>query len=160
MSISLFSDKNIPPSPDEISLSLGNLQPVWIDLIKFIEENYQMESNLSYGGKNYGWNLWYRKGGKSLASLYPQKDGFVVQVVLGKTQVEAALQLSLGEHVRKILRETPQLHDGRWLFIPVHSQGEADDVKQLFLTKKKLVRPGYRGVRSPGIHPSTQEEEQ
>ena len=160
MSISLFSDKNIPSSPDEISLSLGNLQPARFDLIKFIEENYQMESNLSYGGKNYGWNLWYRKGGKSLASLYRQKDGFVDQVVLGKTQVEAALQRGLGEHVGKILRETPQLNDGRWLFIPVDSQSEADDVKQLFLTKKKLVRPGYRGVRSPGIHPSTQEEEQ
>jgi len=42
-----------------------------------------MPDEFSFGGKNYGWNIWYRKSGKSLVSLYPQEKSIVAQVVLG-----------------------------------------------------------------------------
>ncbi len=51
-------------------------------------------------------------------SLYPQKGGFTVQLVLGKTLVEKTMALDLGEVIRKKLQDTSQLHDGKWLFIP------------------------------------------
>lgn len=88
-------------------------------------------------GKNYGWNVWYRKSGKTLASLYPQERGFVVQIVLGKDQVEKALQLSLGENVGNVLRTTPQLHDGRWLFMHVGSETDVADIEQLLQVKRR-----------------------
>ena len=47
----------------------------------------------------------------------------VAQIVLGSAQVEQALPLELGEAVGTLLRETPQFHDGRWLFIPVRRSG-------------------------------------
>ena len=37
---------------------------------------------------------------------------------LGKTEVEKAMALPLGEKVGRLLRGTPQLHSGQWLFIP------------------------------------------
>jgi hypothetical protein len=56
--------------------------------------------------------------------------------VLGKEQVEKALTLDLGAKAGGRLRDTPQLHDGKWLFIPVTTEEEVRDVEQLMLLKK------------------------
>jgi hypothetical protein len=141
MAIGIFTDKTHPPSNEELSEALGSKQPLWEALARFIEASYQLPSEFSYGGKNYGWNLWYRRSGKSLATLYPQKESFVAQVVLGKEQVEKALNLELGENVGKVLRDTPQFHDGRWLFIPVTTERDVEDIKQLILLKKRPSKP-------------------
>lgn len=140
MAIGVFDSKLLQPSPEEIEAVLGTTLPLWNRLIQFIEENYQMSGDLSFGGKNYGWNFWYRKSGKSLLSLYPQTDHYIAQVVLGKEQVEKALTLELGEHVGRMVRETPQLHDGKWLFIPVKTEVDEADIEKLLLIKKRPVK--------------------
>ncbi len=140
MPIGCFVDKTRVPSAEEICEALGPAFPLWEALLQFIETNYQIPGALTYGGKNYGWNLWYRKSGKALASLYPQRGCFVAQVVLGKDQVAKALDLPLGEPVARLLRETPQLHDGKWLFISVTSPQDERDVEQLLLVKKRPVK--------------------
>src|SRR5512136_2552496 len=123
--------------------ALGPAFAHWERLTQFIAATYAIPPDLSFGGKNYGWNLWYRKGGKSLISLYPQQGGFIAQVVLGKAQVEKALILPLGEKVGTLVRETPQLHDGKWLWIPVTGEADAADVEQLLLVKRRPVtHPG------------------
>ena len=86
-----YIDKNHQPSPQESKEALGPSFPLWERLLQFIEDTYQMPGEFSFGGKNYGWNIWYRKSGKSLVSLYPQDKSIVAQVVLGKDQVEKAL---------------------------------------------------------------------
>jgi hypothetical protein len=140
MAVGFFIDKSCSPSAEELKAALGGCFPLWEALLRFIEDTYQLRVEFSYGGKNYGWNLWYRPGGKALVSLYPQQDSFVAQVVLGKDQLDKALRLSLGEKVGKMVRETPLLHDGKWLFIPVDSQADLQDVQQLLLVKKRPVK--------------------
>jgi hypothetical protein len=140
MSIGCFLDKSHMPSPEDLQAALGPGFSLWERLLLFIESNYQMPGELSFGGKKYGWNLWYRKSGKSLVSLFPQEGGFVAQVVLGKDQVEKALSLTLGVKVGKMVRDTPQIHDGKWLFIPVTAQEDVQDVEQLLLIKKRPVK--------------------
>jgi len=142
MAIGFFLDKEHQPSPDELSAAMGLNSSLWERLVHFIADTYQMPGEWSYGGKKYGWNLWYRKGGKSLASLYPQQGHLVAQVVLGREEGERALALPLGDHVGGMLRDAPLLHDGRWLFIPVTSQTDAADVEQLLLVKRRPVRHG------------------
>jgi hypothetical protein len=140
MTVGCFLDKLHQPTPAELAAVMGPAFPLWQRLTRFIADTYQMEGELSYGGKNYGWNLWVRKSGKSLVSLYPHAGSVVAQVVLGKAQVEQALTLNLGEKVSRLLRETPQLHDGKWLFIPVTDETDAQDVEQLLLVKKRPVK--------------------
>jgi hypothetical protein len=150
MSIGYFVDKDHPPSTEEIAAALGEKRALWDSLVQFIADSYQLAVEPSFGGKNYGWNLWYRKGGKSLVSLYPQQEGIVAQVVLGKAELEKAMALNLGEHVSKLLRETPRLHDGCWLFIPVTSEEDARDVQQLLLVKRRATKKTPGVVRSFG----------
>lgn len=140
MAIGYFLEKTIEPTREEIDAALGASASHWQALLDFIETSFAIPPVFSFGGKNYGWNLWYKKGGKALTTLYPQKDHFIAQVVLGKEQVEKALALELDEKVSRILRETPQFHDGRWLFIPVMSETDAADVEQLLLVKRRPAR--------------------
>jgi hypothetical protein len=140
MAVGLFCDKDHMPNKEELRTSLGSAWSCWERLVGFIAEKYEIPPVFSFGGKNYGWNLWYRKNGKALVSLYPQQDNLVAQVVLGKDQVEKALTLELGENVGRLLRDTPQLHDGRWLFITIKTERDVQDVEQLLLKKKNPVK--------------------
>jgi len=140
MPIGYFLDKTQPPTQEDLQAAMGSVYPLWERLLRFIETNYKLPGEMSYGGKNYGWNLWYRKSGKSLLSLYPQEGYVVAQIVLGNAQVAQALALELGETVGTLLRETPQFHDGRWLFIPVRTAQDAEDVKQLLQVKRRPKR--------------------
>jgi hypothetical protein len=137
MSVGIFTDKEREPNPTEIRAKLGIAYPLWEELVGFIEETYGLPGELSFGGKKYGWYLWYRKGGKSLASIYPQEGSLTIQIVLGRQEVEKVSQLEMGNHVRAIFENTPQLHDGRWLFIGVQSERDVQDIEQILLAKRK-----------------------
>jgi hypothetical protein len=122
-------------------LALGSVYPLWESLTHFIESKSQVTSDWSsWGPAKSGWGLRYRRKGKALVALYPQKDRFMAQVVLGKAQAERAITLELGELITKILSESPQLRDGRWLSIPVLCQEHLDDLKQLLLVKMSFTR--------------------
>ena len=139
MSIGVFTDKLHQPTDDEVQAMLGSAWTRWESLTQFVAQSYQIPVAWTFGGKNYGWNIWYRKGGKTLTSLYPQAEALTAQIVLGAKDVEQAMTLALGSNVRRLLEETPQLHDGRWLFIPVTTDQDVDDVKQLLLIKRRPV---------------------
>ncbi len=137
MTIGLFVDKEHQPTTTELGNALGAKQPLWEELTQFIADNYPIPGEWNFGGMNYGWNVWYRKSGKTLVTLYPQKGGFVAQIVLGKDQVEQALALKLGKNVGAVLTETPQRHDGRWLFIKVKTAKDVKDIQQLLQVKRR-----------------------
>jgi len=97
----------------------------------------------TWGPENLGWGLRYRCRGKALVALYPQEGWLIAQVVAGKAESERALQVELGERARRVLREAPQLRDGRWLSIPVRDDGDAGDIEQLLVAK---MRPAGRAA--------------
>jgi hypothetical protein len=133
-------DKSHPPTGGELAQTLGARLPLWERLTTFIAETYAMRGELSFGGQKYGWNLWYRKGGKSLVSLFPQEGYFVAQVVLGKAEVAQAKTLKMGKNVRGVFDSARQFHDGRWLFIKVRTPKDVKDIEQLLLIKRKPAR--------------------
>lgn len=141
MAIGVFLDKEHCPTAEEIGAALGPTQALWAELTQFIAHSYDMPGEWSFGGKKYGWNLWYRRSGKSLTSLFPQQGYFVAQIVLGREQVEQASRLTLGQNVKTVFESTPQLHDGRWLFINVTTREEVEDIEHLLMVKKRPRPP-------------------
>lgn len=140
MTMGFFVNHSHPPSPEEIQSALSSLYPLWERLTRFIDANYQIAGEWStWGPAGYGWGLRYRRKSKALVALYPQKEMIIALIVLGKAQAERALSLKLGEEASKVLRETPQLRDGRWLSIPVLNEVDAEDVEQLLLVKMRPI---------------------
>jgi hypothetical protein len=132
----IFIDRNSPPTPEGIRSILGSKFLLWESLVQFVEEQDQIAGKWSFWGPaKSGWNLRYQWKGKALVALYPGDEKLIVNVVLGEKQAQQAFRLALGEKLRGLMQQTPQLRDGRWLFIPVIDEEDVEDIKCLLLIK-------------------------
>ncbi len=133
-------DKEHKPSEKEISCYLGGKAgEAWTDIASFLRTYYDFSPELDYGGTKYGWSIRYRRSGKSLCTLYPEKGAFTVLIVLGKKEVE-----QFEEHINEFSKEfvesfrsASQFHDGRWLWIRALDKSDTEDIRHLLVIKKK-----------------------
>jgi hypothetical protein len=142
MGVGIFTDKNHQPTLDEVMEAIGQKQAEWQEIVQFIREKRSVHEEFRYYGKNYGWALRFRKSSKSLTSLYPAEGGFTIQIILNETEVEKALSLGLGEHIEHIMKEAHPFPEGRWLFIPVESDKDLQDIKVLLSIKTEVGKQG------------------
>ena len=140
-------DKTTQPSDADMINTIG--QPIaegWTALRRFLVETYGIVPVFDSGGKKYGWNLQHRIGGRPLCEMYPEHGSFTALVILGKLELEQALERidAFGALVRKALVETPRFHDGCWMYIrvsdPLTCLQDVQDIQELILIKKKPPR--------------------
>ena len=127
------------PSEDQISEWIGSKVNLWIDLKDYLATHYDHDSELDFGGKKYGWGIRYRKSGKTLVTLFPERGRFTVLVVLGKKEVEKTEKIldTLSAKIRRLFQETEQLHDGRWLWIQPSTKADIQSIKALLRNKRR-----------------------
>jgi hypothetical protein len=132
MSVGVFIDKKHQPTNTEILEAIGHRFSIWQELVRFVREKYPVQEDLKFlYGKNYGWGLRFRIKGKLLLSLYPTQDGFTAQVNLRPEAIEKAQNMKLGKNVQKAIARAKPYPEGRWLFIPVESENDFQDVQIL-----------------------------
>jgi hypothetical protein len=146
-------DKQAQPSDADMLDVIGQpLAAAWGELRRFLVETYAIEPCVQYGGTRYGWNVQHRKGGRPLAELYPECGSFTVLVVLGKKELDQALENldSFGALVRGALLNSPRFHDGCWLYMrvtdPLTCDQDVRDMQELVKLKRK---PGKVRLSSP-----------
>ena len=135
-----LKDKTSEPTEEVVINFIGKqASKAWIELRQFLEENYDFKPETVFYGNKYGWLFRYRKSGKTLCSLFPEKGAFTVLIVFGKKEVEKAVSVSddLSPRVREILLDTEQLHDGRWLWIRLLTIDDVEDIVKLLAVKRK-----------------------
>lgn len=139
-----MTDKAHKPVEDEIMGFIGeHAKGAWLELEAFIRGNYDMEPETIFYGKKYGWTVRYRKSGKTLCSLFPEKGGFAVLITLGNKESEEAFTMKdkLSSKINELLRTTEQLRDGRWLWFRQLNKRDVHDIEKLLLIKKKPTKP-------------------
>ena len=141
MSIGAFTDKSHLPTSDEIQAMLGSQWQAWQELNQFVIESYACTGELKYYGKNYGWAVRYRKNGKALLSLYPAQDGFTVQIILSEGEIVQARQNGLAQGGLRAIEAANPYPEGRWLFIPIQSSQDLQDVKKMLAIKVPIRTP-------------------
>ncbi len=135
MSFGIFTDKNFKPTIDDIHNALSISKPLFEYLVNYIECNFKTHSELKFYGKNYGWALRFNRSGKSLIALYPGKDEFTAQIILNDKQVLEALNSDISEKAKNIIEKTPEIYEGKWIFIKVNSEVIVKDVEKLILIR-------------------------
>ena len=137
-------DKNAQPLDAQMIDVIGlPLADAWSRLRNFLVDTYEIVPVLQYGGTRYGWNLQHRKGGRPLCEMYPECGSFTALVVLGKKELDQALERleTFGPTVREALVNSPGYHDGCWLYVrvtdPLTCEKDEQDLEQLILIKKK-----------------------
>ena len=132
----MFVDKARPPTRRQVLKVVGARRLAWEELTRWLREQFNAQEEFKFYGKNYGWALRFRKGGKALASLYPTDTSFTAQIILGDAETSKARDLPLGKHVQRIIDEAYPYPEGRWLFIPVKLARDIKDIQQLLELKR------------------------
>jgi hypothetical protein len=132
LSVGVFTDKSHRPTEAEILKAIGACLSTWRELIRFIREKYRVQEEFKflYGAK-YGWGLRSSTKGKLLTSLYPVQRGFTVQIILRPEAVEKAQRMKMGRNVRQAIARAKPWPKERWLFIPVESNKDLQDIQHL-----------------------------
>lgn len=110
----------------------------WVKLRQFLKENYDIAPEMIFD-KKHGWDVRYRKSGKTLVTLTPEKGAVRILIVLGREESEKALSMrnELSPKMSKLIENTKQLHDGRWLWIRLFQAKDAEDIEKLLPIKRK-----------------------
>ena len=75
------------PSQAALTELLGQpLYEVWQALCSAIDEKYDMERLWNTGGKNWTYEYKYRRGGKTLCSLYAKSNCVGFMIIFGKDE--------------------------------------------------------------------------
>ena len=140
MSFERMVDKEHKPTAKDIADYLGrDAAEAWQDITAFLEDNYDFVPETVFGGKKYGWGIRYRRSGRSLCTLHPEKGAFTMLIVLGGKETGQALAdlASFSPGVASVISGTKQYHDGCWLWLRVLNRGDTADIKRLLQIKKK-----------------------
>ena len=79
---------------------------------------------------------------KLLSNPSPGSGFFTAQVVLSPRLVGQAAELPLEAKARGILESTHEYPEGRWLYLPVSSSRDVEDVQRLVSLKFRGKRAG------------------
>ncbi len=134
---------NQVPSLKDIKFYIGKSETIWDELISFIEDTYNVSSQMSYSkcSAQPGWNIKYKKSGKSLCTLYPMEDYFIALIVIGaKEEDEVRMGIEAGmftPYIMELYQKTAFSAGGRWLMIEVREKELLNDIKTLIKIRVK-----------------------
>lgn len=119
-------DGTYMPAMDEICAEVEN--PLFEKFCGEIEEKYKAAKTLEFSRCSWmpGWNIKFKRSGRSLCTVYPFKGYFTVLVVEGRAerpQFELLLP-GLCEQIQNIYRMTEEGNGQRWLMFELDAEDE------------------------------------
>ena len=130
-------DSEHKPSASQIKEFVDT--PLWDDLDNYLKQTYNVKPQLSYSscsmdkGMWKGWNVKYKKGGKSLCTLYP-KQGYILSLVpIGLNEInEAELLMPLcTQYTQNLFKQAGSGHKFISLALVVENEDVLQDMKNL-----------------------------
>ena len=134
--------ENIPSQSTMIELLGQSLFEVWQALCSAIDEKYDMDRLWDTGGKNWIYEYKYRRGGKTLCSLYARDNCIGFMIIFGKderTKFED-IRGTLSDAVCRQYDEAKTYHDGKWVMFEPTDTTEFDHYIKMLAIKRKPNR--------------------
>ena len=134
--------ENIPSQSTMTELLGQSLFDVWKALCSMIEEKYDIEPVWNTGWKNWIYEYKYRKGSKTLCSLYAKNNCVGFMIILGKDERTKFEDIRDGfsNTVCRRYDEATTYHDGKWIMFEPTNTAEFDDYMKLLAIKRKPNR--------------------
>lgn len=120
-------DVNYCPTLGDVGEYVEN--PLFGTFCAQIKMKYNCRERLDFStcSWEYGWNIKFKKSGKTLCTIYPRKLYFTVLIVVGKKEKEQIQSIlpDCTQRLREIYSRTKEGNGQRWLMIDLE---EDDDV--------------------------------
>lgn len=113
----------------------------WDKLTDYVRTHYQMDQ--LWNGKD---EFKFRRGGKTLLTLYFKERAFEALVILGKKERKAfdLQRQQYGDIVNSYYDNSKTYHDGKWMFILMQDDAAMQDICALLALKRKPRLQGER----------------
>lgn len=129
-----------PPTWEQVTEYIGS--PLWAEFNERIQSAYQIKPCMEYSrcSMQAGWNIKYKKGGKSLCTIYPMQGYFIALVVVGSHELTEAefLMPQCSDYVQTVFKNTKTGNGQKWLMLDVRDRGIMDDVFRLINLRKRI----------------------
>ena len=129
-----------PPTWEQITEYIGS--PLWADFNERIQSAYQIRPCMEHSrcSMQAGWNIKYKKSGKSLCTLYPMEGYFIALVVIGSHELaEAELLIPLcSDYVQTEFNSTKSGNGQKWLMLDVRDGETVEDIFSLINLRKRI----------------------
>ena len=134
--------ENIPSQSIMTELLGQSLYEVWQALCSAIDEKYDMERLWNTGGKNWTYEYKYRRGGKTLCSLYARNNCVGLMIIFGKDERAKFEDIrdTLPDAVCRQYDAAHTYHDGKWVMFEPANTAELDDYMKLLAIKRRPNR--------------------
>lgn len=119
-----LQDKNHSPVLEEIGEYVGN--PVFMQFCSEIRNTYKCDGKIEYSSCSWekGWNVKFKKAGKSLCTIYPREGYVTVLIVVGRKEKEAVEEI-LTEctiEMQNLYHQTQEGNGQKWLMIDLEDR--------------------------------------
>lgn len=115
---------------------------IWNELTEALNSLYDTDRLWDKGFGDWKIEYKYRRGGKTLCTLYAKEGHAELLIIYGKAEREKfeAIKESVSEPLRDIYEKTESLHDGKWLWIPLDDKLVVEDALAMLKIKRKPNR--------------------
>lgn len=135
-----LQDKSNCPTLEEIGEYVRN--PFFIQFCSEIKNAYVCSEKIEFSSCSMerGWNVKFKKAGKTLCTIYPRENFFTVMVVVGRKEKESveAVLLQCTVELQDIYHQTNEGNGQKWLMIDLEDAGSLyQDVMRLIRIRKE-----------------------
>lgn len=138
----MFNREDYKHKPNMTTMSEYVNNSLWDKFVNFMKEEYNIKPIFAFSKCNweYGWNVKFKKNNKSLCTLYPRENHFIVMIVIGKKEKDSFEEIlpSLNKDIQQLYLETKEGNSQKWLMIELEDDDKRyDDVKKLSISVEK-----------------------
>lgn len=125
---------------NELEDILGDsLFSVWQGVCELVESEYEMDTLWNHIGKAWEYEYKYRRGGKTLCTLYAKENCFGFMIIFGKLEREKfeAERENYSKEIVDMYDSSKTYHDGKWMMFEPTDSSLFDDFKRLLAIKRR-----------------------
>ena len=146
-----IEDKSYKPTISEIFHFVQ--LPLFQELYEYMLRKYQANVSIEYSGDKslLGWNVKYKKAGRTLCTVYPRKGHFPLLLVVGRKEKEQTEEWlpELSEEFRQIFLNTKEGMGQRWLLFDFFERTQALDDALKIIDLRKNSSKSKESQKSP-----------
>lgn len=115
-------------SPTLLEIEQYVQNPIFGQFCSEIKQTYSCNEKIEFSSCSwaFGWNVKFKKAGKTLCTIYPKENFITVMVVIGRKEKEfvEAILPELTAELQAVYKQTNEGNGQRWLMLDLREQGD------------------------------------
>ena len=132
----MFERENFNHIPTEYEMKDYIHNDLWQNFCNYMKDTYNIVPKFQFSkcSWEYGWNIKFKKGSKSLCTIYLRENYFTILIVIGKNEKKIFENMlsSFSSDIQNIYKETPEGNNQKWLMIDLEDNDKKyEDIKKI-----------------------------